>query len=67
MNLEFAVDPGSYSVILHFAENFATTAGERVFAIAVNDFVYLGSYDILQQVRIRAVLESCAAMLPLLT
>ena len=67
MNLEFAVDPGCYLVILHFAENFATAAGERVFAIAVNDFVYLGSYDILQQVWIRAVLESCAAMLPLLT
>jgi malectin (di-glucose binding ER protein) len=45
----FTVPNGSYSVTLKFAEIYWTTAGKRVFNVAINGQQVLGNFDILAQ------------------
>ncbi|UOQ69144.1 malectin domain-containing carbohydrate-binding protein [Hymenobacter volaticus] len=47
----FAVSRGKqYEVVLHFAEVYATRAGQRVFDVAAEGLVALNDYDIYQKV-----------------
>jgi beta-galactosidase len=44
------LQPGaSYTVLLHFAENFFTTAGARIFSVAINGTTALANLDIFKE------------------
>ncbi|WP_433975355.1 immunoglobulin domain-containing protein [Tunturiibacter lichenicola] len=44
------LQPGaSYTVLLHFAENFFKTAGSRIFSVAINGTTVLANLDIFQE------------------
>src|SRR5581483_1924110 len=46
---KFAVPNGNYTVNLKFAEIYWTTAGQRLFSVAINNQWVLGNFDILAQ------------------
>ena len=44
----FDIPVGNYGLVLHFAENFFNTTGERLFNIVVNDHIAFENVDILK-------------------
>jgi hypothetical protein len=49
LTYQFAVTNGTYTVTLKFSENYATAAGQRKFAIAINNQTLVSSFDIFSQ------------------
>ncbi len=47
---KFPVTKGNYTVILHFAEVFYTTAGKRIFDVSMESTKVLDNYDIVAKV-----------------
>ena len=46
MSYDFAVPNGSYNLLLHFAEHYFSSAGQRTFDITVEDVLVFDDYDI---------------------
>ncbi len=50
MSYAFPVPAGTYTVVLHFAETFFTSAGQRVFDVSLENSPVLVGYDITKKV-----------------